>query len=160
MKGSAFPCFCPPISLQSFQTAVPNLSQGYLLGDALWPCSRASGQGLAPAAPLLLHLSTQDTREKARRVGLGLMSAARLVSGHRMWKPGSSKAPQLPAWERQAEQLCCLLQQHSGRQTWNRELFPWCLCFCNTLSGTHLSPVPEFFFFFSFFFKCVFSQRR
>lgn len=57
------------------------------------PVPRASRQGLALSGSLLLCLSTQETREEARKMGVMPMSVARTVSRHSTWKPGSSKSP-------------------------------------------------------------------
>lgn len=71
-KRSAFPCFCHPVSLQfpdSCASPLPDLPTGRCFVVLL------PGRP-APAASLLLLLSTQETREK----GLMLTSAACTVS--------------------------------------------------------------------------------
>lgn len=71
-KRSAFPCFCHPVSLQfpdSCASPLPDLPTGRCFVVLL------PGRS-APAASLLLLLSTQETREK----GLMLTSAACTVS--------------------------------------------------------------------------------
>lgn len=79
------------------------------------PALRASRQGLALAGSFQLHLSTQETREKARRTSLpvgwqdtahGKLGALRRLSS----QPGRDR-------------LSCFLQYHSGTGTWSKGHF-------------------------------------
>lgn len=106
------------------------------------PAPRVSRQGLALAGSFQLHLSTQETREKARRTGLpvGWQDTAHRKLGaprHLRCHPGR---------DRQS----CFLQQHSGTGTWSKShFFASCTSAVDWIAAVGLIflNLPFFFFF-------------